>query len=206
MAECVIDRLEIVEVDLQQGDLLLRPIDRRKRPLQIVAEAAPVLQPRQHVVRRLVQKDDPLLLLGRAPPVTRHLAGLENAHPVRDGKNQGGKRCLVLRATQIDMRGKAALKRLLELLAVAVVTETGINVRNGGADGYGAAAKVLEFGRAVGQAVVAVVERYDLGRVGEQVGKTRFTQIGLPAPEGLIRGKRRAVGSTLRRFRTKEPC
>ena len=57
VAERVVHLLEPIEVDEEQRDRLLRPVDARERDLQPVEEQRPVRQARERVVQRAVRQD-----------------------------------------------------------------------------------------------------------------------------------------------------
>ncbi|MCY1228563.1 hypothetical protein D9M72_408860 [compost metagenome] len=86
VAERVVDRLEVVEVDLHQCQLFAR---RRQDALQVVAELPAIGQARQHIVRRLVEKQRPFAFAMAADLAARRAATrFEHANAAQGAEDQ----------------------------------------------------------------------------------------------------------------------
>ncbi len=87
MSERIVDRFEVVEVDLHQRRLLF--MNRRQYASQIIAELTPVGQTSQGIVRRLVKQQRTLVFaLARGFPPDRCPVRLDDADAMSGAKDE----------------------------------------------------------------------------------------------------------------------
>ena len=197
MPERVIDRLEIIEVDLQQGDLFPPLVDRRQRFLQALAKSAAVLQSGQRIMRRLMEQEHMFLLVRLRPAVAHSIGQFKDAHAADRAEKQSGTAPSPLLRRQIGVRRQATLKHMVDFGQNAFSEEARINVPDRGASRAELAIKIGEVLRTVRQLQIPIVEGQDVVGVRKKSCKTPAAR-----RRRVLCGGNSCARPRLRRFKT----